>query len=95
MIPQRVVANWSLAHPWPSTDQVEQDLLLAQAICEIAADDLLGKKAVGTICCERYRRAPWSRLSCRKNPVKSPIHSGRYTSWISVRQSQSRRGRDV
>ena len=46
MIPQRVVANWSLAHPWPSTDQVEQDLLLAQAICEIAADGLLGEELV-------------------------------------------------
>ena len=46
MIPQNVITNWSLAHPWPNADQVEQDLLLAQAICVIASDDLLGRELV-------------------------------------------------
>ena len=36
MIPESTVTAWSVGHPWPDADQVEQDLLLAQAICEIA-----------------------------------------------------------
>lgn len=46
MIPESVVTGWSIDHPWPNADQVEQDLLLAQAICEISNDELLGKELV-------------------------------------------------
>lgn len=46
MIADSVVTAWSVSHPWPDADQVEQDLLLAQAICEIANDDLLGRELV-------------------------------------------------
>lgn len=46
MIPGNIVTAWSVEHPWPDSDQVEQDLLLAQAICEIANDELLGKELV-------------------------------------------------
>lgn len=46
MIPSSVVTAWSVEHPWPDADQVEQDLLLARAICEIANDDLLGGELV-------------------------------------------------
>lgn len=46
MIPESVVTAWSVDHPWPDSDQVEQDLLLAQAICVISNDELLGKELV-------------------------------------------------
>lgn len=46
MIPRSVVTAWSVGHPWPEADQVEQDLLLARAICEIANDELLGGELV-------------------------------------------------
>lgn len=46
MIPDSIVTAWSIDHPWPDADQVEQDLLLAQAICEIVNDDLLGRELV-------------------------------------------------
>lgn len=46
MIPNSHIAHWAHEHPWPTADQVEQDLLLAQGICEIAADPLLGKELV-------------------------------------------------
>lgn len=46
MIPANVVTAWSVNHPWPDVDQVEQDLLLAQAIYEVSNDELLGKELV-------------------------------------------------
>ena len=46
MIPSSHIAHWAHEHPWPTADQVEQDLLLAQAICEIASDPLLGGELV-------------------------------------------------
>lgn len=46
MIPGSIITAWSVQHPWPSADQVEQDLLLTQAICEISNDELLGEELV-------------------------------------------------
>lgn len=61
MIPASIVTAWSVEHPWPDSDQVEQDLLLAHAICEIANDDLLGRELVirgGTAFHKLYLDAP-------------------------------------
>ena len=44
MIPRDCIIAWGVDHPWPEPDQIEQDLLLSQAICEIAKDDLLGNE---------------------------------------------------
>lgn len=46
MITNQDIALWSIDHPWQSADQVEQDLLLSQAICQIAKNPLLGKELV-------------------------------------------------
>lgn len=46
MISESIVTQWSVDHPWPSADQIEQDLLLTQAICEISSDELFGKELV-------------------------------------------------
>ena len=46
MITNQDIALWSIDHPWQSADQVEQDLLLSQAICMIANDPLLGGQLV-------------------------------------------------
>ncbi|MCL2668012.1 MAG: nucleotidyl transferase AbiEii/AbiGii toxin family protein [Micrococcales bacterium] len=46
MIPRRHLTAWTLMHPWPNPVQVEQDLLLTRAICEIANHDLLGDELV-------------------------------------------------
>jgi hypothetical protein len=32
MIPARNIAEWSVAHPWPTSLQIEQDLLLSPAL---------------------------------------------------------------
>ncbi len=42
MIPNADIIAWGVDHPWPELDQIEQDLLLSQAICEISNDELLG-----------------------------------------------------
>ena len=41
MLPANAITAWGITHPWASTDQVEQDLLLSRAICAIADDDYL------------------------------------------------------
>lgn len=46
MIAANAVTAWSVDHPWPTVEQVEQDLLLSQAICAIAEDDYLGHELV-------------------------------------------------
>lgn len=46
MIPADAITAWSVTHPWPTREQVEQDLLLSRAICAIARDDYLGDELV-------------------------------------------------
>lgn len=46
MIPFDTVTAWSVDHPWPTREQVEQDLLLSRAICTIATDPYLGEELV-------------------------------------------------
>jgi predicted nucleotidyltransferase component of viral defense system len=38
------IASWGTAHPWATTDQIEQDLLLSRAICAIADHPYLGNE---------------------------------------------------
>jgi predicted nucleotidyltransferase component of viral defense system len=40
------ITQWSVNHPWATRDDIEQDLLLSQAICEIANDSLLGNELI-------------------------------------------------
>ena len=44
MIPREDIIAWGVDHPWPELDQIEQDLLLSQAICEISNDGFLGNE---------------------------------------------------
>jgi len=46
MIPYDTITAWSTVHAWPTREQVEQDLLLSQAICEISNNPFLGKELV-------------------------------------------------
>ncbi|HMQ66966.1 MAG TPA: nucleotidyl transferase AbiEii/AbiGii toxin family protein [Arachnia sp.] len=46
MIPANAITAWGTDHPWPTREQVEQDLLLSRAICAIASDDYLGQELV-------------------------------------------------
>ena len=44
MIPASEITRWGVEHPWSTREQVEQDLLLSQAICEVSTDLFLGKE---------------------------------------------------
>ena len=44
MINLDAIVAWGETHPWPTLEQIEQDLLLSRAICEITAHDYLGKE---------------------------------------------------
>ena len=46
MIPQNDIVKWSIEHKWPTREQVEQDLLLSQAMCEISNDEILKQELV-------------------------------------------------
>ena len=46
MIPQAAITEWGRNIPWPTVEQVEQDLLLSRLIVEIANDDYLGDELV-------------------------------------------------
>lgn len=46
MISRSQIANWRPRHNWLTDDQVEQDFLLSQAICEIGNDELLSSELV-------------------------------------------------
>ena len=46
MIPYDIITAHAVSHPWPTREQIEQDLLLDQAICEIYQDEFLGAELV-------------------------------------------------
>ena len=46
MIPQADIIAWSANVPWPTLDNVEQDLILSQLMIEIARHPLLGNELV-------------------------------------------------
>lgn len=46
MIPAAYITAWSRVAPWPTDDQVEQDLVLSRLIVEIANHQLLGDELV-------------------------------------------------
>ena len=46
MIPANVITSWGETHHWSSREQIEQDFLLTQAICEIANNRILGQELV-------------------------------------------------
>ncbi|MCL2808423.1 MAG: nucleotidyl transferase AbiEii/AbiGii toxin family protein [Coriobacteriia bacterium] len=46
MINLDAIIAWGKTHPWPSLEQVEQDLLISRAVCEIASDSYLSKELV-------------------------------------------------
>jgi len=46
VIPQAAITEWGRTVPWPTVEQIEQDLLLSRLIVEIANDDYLGDELV-------------------------------------------------
>ncbi|MCL2548885.1 MAG: nucleotidyl transferase AbiEii/AbiGii toxin family protein, partial [Symbiobacteriaceae bacterium] len=46
MIPYNTITSWGVTHPWPTREQVEQDLLLSKAICDIYTNELLSAELI-------------------------------------------------
>ena len=46
MIPRGAITEWGRTVPWPTVEQIEQDLLLSRLIIELANDDYLGYELV-------------------------------------------------
>ena len=65
MIPTNDITAWAHTAPWPTPDQVEQDLLLSQLICLIARDDYRGDELVfrGGTCLHKLHLHPARRYS--------------------------------
>jgi len=65
VIPANDITAWAHVAPWPTPDQVEQDLLLSQLICLIAHDNYLGDELVfrGGTCLHKLYLQPARRYS--------------------------------
>lgn len=65
MIPQASITAWGNIARWPTVDQVEQDLVRARLIVEIANDAYLGGELVfrGGTCLHKLHLAPAPRYS--------------------------------
>ncbi|MCL2046447.1 MAG: nucleotidyl transferase AbiEii/AbiGii toxin family protein [Oscillospiraceae bacterium] len=46
MIPFNTVTAWGAVHPWPTREQIEQDLLLSKAIIEIYNNKMLAEELI-------------------------------------------------
>lgn len=46
MIPQAVITAWRKQVPWPGSEQVEHDLILSRAICELYQHPLVRQQLV-------------------------------------------------
>lgn len=44
MIPRAAITAWSKFAPWPSRDQIEHDLVLSRAICDLYSHPLVSKE---------------------------------------------------
>ena len=65
MIPAAAITYWSRLAPWPSRDQVEQDLVLSRLLCEIATHPVLGEELAlrGGTCLHKLHLARPRRYS--------------------------------
>ena len=65
MIPHANIIEWSVQVDWPTVEQVEQDLVLARLIVEIANDPYLGEELIfrGGTCLHKFHLAPALRYS--------------------------------
>ena len=46
MIPYDTITAWGVSHPWPSREQIEQDMLLSKAIVDIFTNEMLAKELI-------------------------------------------------
>jgi len=46
MIPFNTITAWGVIHPWPTREQIEQDLLLSKAIIEIFRNEILARELI-------------------------------------------------
>lgn len=65
MIPAAYVTDWERRAPWPTREQIEQDLLLSRLIVDIANDEYLGSELVfrGGTCLHKIHLATALRYS--------------------------------
>jgi len=65
VIPAAFITEWSNKAEWPTTDQIEQDLVLSRLIIEIANDEYLGNELVfrGGTCLHKLHLDPALRYS--------------------------------
>lgn len=62
MISEAEIAHWQRRAPWPTLEQVEQDLVLSRLIVEVASHPLLGDELVfrgGTCLHKLWLDRPW------------------------------------
>ena len=69
MINRDTITFWSIDHPWPEANQIEQDLLLSMAICEISNNEFLKDELVlrgGTAFHKLFMPTPFRKSVIKK-----------------------------
>lgn len=96
MIPRSVIQSWALQKPWPTLHAVEQDLVLARLIVEIAEHPLLGDELVfrGGICLHQLVMDRPRRYSEDLDYVRA-MHSGIGPIFDAVREAAASVGLDI
>lgn len=95
MIPRASIVFWSATAPWPSEDQVEQDLIVSRLLAEIAADPQLSETLAfrGGTCLHKLSpsrplrsSAAWSQRTrkSRKGEARYPGDQGSCNAWEAV-----------
>ena len=46
MIPYNTITAWGASHPWATREQIEQDMLLSKAICDIYNNEKLANELI-------------------------------------------------
>lgn len=96
MIPRAIIQAWAIKRPWPTLVQVEQDLVLARLILEIAEHPLLGEELVfrGGTCLHQLVMDRPRRYSEDLDFVRT-THSGIGSTFDAVREVAASIGLDV
>lgn len=56
MIPIAFLQAWSVTAPWPDMRQVEQDLIISRALCDLFKAPALEGKPITRAIAEQHRR---------------------------------------
>jgi len=77
LIPTSYLQEWSATAPWPDARQVEQDLIISRALCDLFSSPALAIDAFNTVWTELVARIegdPWKLTSKVVDELRQKRH---------------------